>query len=141
MSISKLTKGMILKNISEFIEIDNLINTDERWQYDNFIIDLNGKWDNSYVFLVDSEITGYIICSIKDEANLHIHRLAIKERYQNTGIGSELVSKVINNASECIKYVTLKVNKDNNVAKRFYEKNKFINICLIGDNNIYRKEL
>ncbi|MHC1755339.1 MAG: GNAT family N-acetyltransferase [Methanosarcina sp.] len=141
MSILKLTKGMISERISEFIEIDKVINTDERWQYDNFIIDLDGKWDNSYVFFSGSEIAGYIICSIKNKESLHIHRLAIKQKYQRKSIGRELINEVFRNADKYIKYITLKVRKDNIIAKRFYEKNNFRNICLMGDNNIYRKDL
>lgn len=141
MSILKLTKRMISEKISEFIEIDRVINTDERWQYDNFIIDLDGKWDNSYVFFADSRIVGYIICSIKNKESIHIHRLAIERECQNKGIGSELINEIIKNVNEGTKYITLKVRKDNIIAKKFYEKNKFKNIGLIDDNNIYRKDL
>ncbi|KKG15979.1 hypothetical protein EO98_04555 [Methanosarcina sp. 2.H.T.1A.6] len=141
MSILKLTKGMISERISEFIEIDKVINTDEKWQYDNFIIDLDGKWDNSYVFFIGSEIAGYIICSVKNKENLHIHRFAIKQEYQKMGIGSKLINEVIKDADIYIKYLTLKVYKDNLIAKRFYEKNNFRNICLMNDNHIYRKDL
>lgn len=141
MSILKLTKGMISEKISEFIEIDRVINTDERWQYDNFIIDLDGKWDNSYVFFENNEIAGYIICSIKDKEGLHIHRFAIRKEYQNRGIGSELINEMIKNVDKEVRYLTLKVRTDNIVAKRFYEKNKFRNIGLIDNNNIYRKDL
>lgn len=141
MSILKLTKGMISERISELIEIDKVINTDERWQYDNFVIDLDAKWDNSYVFFENSEIAGYIICSIKNKGHLYIHRFAIKKEYQNRGIGSKLINETIKNADIEIKYLTLKVRIDNIIAKRFYEKNKFRNIGLVGNNNIYRKDL
>lgn len=141
MCVLRLTKGILSERISEFVEIDKVVNTDERWQYNNFIIDLDGKWDNSYIFLIDSEIAGYIISSIKDKENLHIHRFAIKEEYQSRGIGSKLINEMVKNLDKKIKYITLKVREDNIIAKKFYEKNKFRNICLIDNNNIYRKDL
>lgn len=141
MSTLKLTKGMISERILEFVEIDKVINTNEKWENENFMIDLDGKWDNSYVFFVGSEIAGYIIGSMKSKENLHIHRLAVKKEYQSKGIGSELINNVIKNADKSTKYITLKVRKDNIIAKRFYEKNSFRNICLMGENNVYRRDL
>lgn len=105
------------------------------------MIDLNGKWNNSYVYIIENKVVGYIICSLKKEENLHIHRLVIKPEYQGKGLGTELISEMINGVDEDIKYITLKVFKDNIVAKRFYEKNKFRSIGMIDNNNIYRKDL
>lgn len=141
MKIFKLTEEIIFKKISEFIEIDQVIDTDETWRRENFIMDLDGKWNNSYIMCQNNEIAGYIICSVKNKHILHIHRLAVKKKFQDRGIGTQLIDKVIENADGYIKYIALMAHKDNKKARRFYEKKGFKNICIVGDRNMYRREL
>jgi ribosomal protein S18 acetylase RimI-like enzyme len=122
MKILKLTEDLISNKISEFIELDKIIYFDDTWGYDNFIMNLCGKWNNSYTLVEDNEIKGYIICSLKDERTLHIHRLAVKEEYQRIGIGTQLINEVVKNADKKIKVITLKAHEDNIKARSFYEK-------------------
>jgi ribosomal protein S18 acetylase RimI-like enzyme len=141
MNILKLTQDIVSERTSELIDIDKVIVDDETWGYENFIMNLCGKWDNSYVLFINNEIAGYIVCSIKNKQTLHIHRLAVKKDYQKMGVGTHLINEVTKNIDKNIENITLMVHKDNMRAKKFYEKNKFDSACLVGNRNMYRRDL
>jgi len=141
MNIKKLTKEMLLENIGALTEIDSVIKTDERWGHENFLVELNGKWDNSYVALKEDIIAGFIICSKKNESTLHIHRFAVREEFQHMGVGTQLITKVIGSTSSKINRITLKVKADNNVVQNFYTKLGFKYINSEDKNYVYERLL
>ncbi|MCQ1535493.1 GNAT family N-acetyltransferase [Methanosarcina sp. KYL-1] len=141
MNIIKLTKEILLENIEELIEIDSVIKINERWRHENFLVELNGKWDNSYVALREDTVAGFIICSIKNERTLHIHRFAVRKEFQNMGVGTQLITKVINSTNHKLNSITLKVKTDNATAHNFYEKSGFKRAYSENENYIYQRLL
>lgn len=133
MKIKKLTKKVLQENIDDLMKIDQVIDEENHWEYENFFIELYGKWDNSYIALKDEFIQGFIVCSIKNKNRLHIHRLAVKKESQSTGVGAQLINEVINSRSNDIRLITLKVNISNKIAQSFYTKFGFELECLEGD--------
>lgn len=141
MRMERLTKEIVLDSIGELVEIDKNIKTDERWDERHFLMDLAGKWENSFIILQDNKIAGFIICSVKNGDILHIHRFAVKKEYQGKGIGTMLLEHVFKNANNNIKCVSLKVSKNNRPLQKFYENRGFKRCSMEGNNYIYRRRL
>ena len=140
MRIIKLNQRLIRENIERLIEIDSIIIDEEgTWTLDNFLMELNHKWDYSFAMLVDDQIVGFIICSVKGNS-LYIHRLAVLPEYQGKKIGSTLLKYI---CEICLKQnmnsVTLQVKKFNIEAQRFYERHEFERIGSNGPNYVYKK--
>jgi len=140
MRIIKLNQRLIRENIERLIEIDSIIIDEEgTWTLDNFLMELNHKWDYSFAMLVDDQIVGFIICSVKGNS-LYIHRLAVLPEYQGKKIGSTLLKYI---CEICLKQnmnsVTLQVKKFNIEAQRFYERHGFERIGSNGPNYVYKK--
>jgi len=140
MKIVQLNKEMVLENIVRLIEIDRaIIDEGGTWTLDNFLMKLNHKWDYSFAMLVDNQIAGFVICSVKDNS-LYIHRLAVLPEYQGKKIGSTLLKYI---CEICLKQhmncVTLQVKKFNIEAQRFYERHGFERIGSNGPNYVYKK--
>ena len=140
MKIVHLNKEMVLENIGRLIEIDRTIIDEEgTWTVDNFLMELNHKWDYSLAAFIDNQIGGFVICSVKAD-NLHIHRLAVLPEYQNKKIGSTLLNHV---CELCLKQnvssVMLQVKKFNIEGQKFYERCGFERIGLNGPNYVYKK--
>jgi ribosomal-protein-alanine N-acetyltransferase len=140
MKIVRLDKETILENIDRLIEIDSTIFDEEgTWTLDNFLMDLDHKWDYSLVVFIGNQIIGFIVCSVK-EGNLHIHRLAILLEYQGKKIGNRLLDCICNLcAKHRLKCVTLQVKKFNINAQRFYEQYGFEKIGSNMPNYVYKK--
>lgn len=139
MIIKKLTRKNLIENIRELIEIDHVIKADDQWDEEQFLLELDGKWSNSFIALINKRIVGFIICSKKNKNTLHIHRLAVRNEYTRKGVGTQLIEKVINNADINLEYITLKVRDDNKNGQQFYEKCKFYKFFHEDDKYIYRR--
>ena len=138
MRIMHLNKKMALENINRLIEIDRII-LDDPWTEDNFLMELKGKWEYSLVALENTNIVGFVICSVKGE-NLHIHRLVVAPKYQKRGIGAALLEHLFTN-SDRLKYITVKTRKCNTNAQKFYERWGFKRIGTEGPNYVYKREI
>jgi len=88
--------------------------------------------ENDFLFVVciEDKIIGYMTCWInkKQEWDKHktveIGNLYIQEEYRNKGIGTKLIEKAKNICKQNnIKFLEVKVLYDNELAKKFYEKN------------------
>ena len=83
------------------------------------------KGDNSfiYVYLIDSEVCGYLI--VLDSIDVYeILAIATIEEYRNKGIAQKLLNKIK------IKNIFLEVRESNQTAINFYKKNKFKEISI-----------
>lgn len=125
MRIVKLTREIVENNIDELTSLDKSIGVEERWGIENFMRDLEGKWENSFIAMDEDNIIAFIICSLKDKYNLHIHRFVVKKECRHLGIGSHLIKFAISNLNSSVKFVTLKVRKDKISVQDFYKKNEF----------------
>jgi ribosomal protein S18 acetylase RimI-like enzyme len=139
----QLNKEMVSSNAERLMEIDGTILDEEgNWTLDNFLLELNHKWDFSFVALIGNQIVGFIICSVKayEEGYLHIHRLAVLPKYQNQKIGSTLLNYICELCSKNnIRGVILQVKKINTEGQKFYEKQGFKKIGSNVTNYVYKK--
>lgn len=141
MNLKKLTKETLLENIGVLTEVDSAIKSDEHWRHENFLVELDGKWDNSYVALNEDIIVGFIVCSKKNESTLHIHRFAVREEFQHMGVGTQLITKVISSTGSKIKHITLKVKASNIIAQDFYKSFEFKYLYSEDENYVYERLL
>lgn len=74
---------------------------------------------------VDNQIAGFVTLKKKDlQANIGL--IGISSKYQNKGLGSKLINQVFTWCKENgITSCEVITQKDNTIACRFYEKNKF----------------
>ncbi len=94
----------------------------QAWQRSDF----NQHFDpeNITLVLVGNELVGY--CQVEDQGKvLFIRMLLLIPEYQSKGIGSYLISAVIESARAQSKDVSLQVFKVNKRARRFYEHHGF----------------
>jgi ribosomal protein S18 acetylase RimI-like enzyme len=95
------------------------------WNESNFLVELPGKKELSYIAFSGKEIAGYLIGSAyKTETgqNAHINRIASKPKTETKGTGRELVRKFELSSKELgCKAATLEFDSKLNVAG-FYEK-------------------
>ncbi|NPE27875.1 GNAT family N-acetyltransferase [Methanococcoides sp. SA1] len=138
MKLQKISKEYLSEIIDQLIELDLVFETDDHWGAENFVVDLDSKWNNSFIAYADGIIVGFIICSIKNENVLHIHRLVIKKEYRGNKIGTMLITHIINNANEDLESITLKVGINNISAQEFYQKKGFNYVYSEANHFVYR---
>lgn len=103
----------------------NVFGVGNGWNESNFLVELPGKKQLSYLAFSGKEIAGYLIgSSYKSETgqNAHINRIASNPESGRKGTGSELVRKFEASATELgCRAATLEFDSKLNVAG-FYEK-------------------
>lgn len=114
-----------LEDIERVAELEKLLFNDvsigdAAWNED-MIKNMVGN-DNyiKYVAKIENVIVGYIVCEVTDEIN--ISRVAVESSYQNHGIASKLINKVIEIAKEKDMNVSLEVCENNIRAYKLYSK-------------------
>jgi len=138
--IVPITFSFIRKNLVQLISIDKSI-SNSNWREDNFLVPLPGKWEFSYGLIIQNIPVGFIISSIK-ESNIHIHRFAVAEPYQNHGYGRLLLQALFQKCREDnYRRLTLKVDYSNAKAIKFYKNNGFIILKKINGNYMMQKLL
>jgi len=97
------------------------------WSYDSLYEDIC-KTPISYYLVAgfDEEVVGYIgMWHVLDES--HIMNIAVDKRYRNMGIGTLLLSSLIDYSKDTgIKKMTLEVREHNENALKLYEKHGFV---------------
>jgi ribosomal-protein-alanine acetyltransferase len=140
MKITHLDEHTVLKNINDLIKLDKLI-PDDPWTANNFLKDLDRKWEFSLIAIENGIIIGFMICSVK-ENNLHVHRIAVSPEFQKKKIGRALIKNLYADCHKSgIKRITLKVKDFNLGAIRFYEKHGFKKVELECSRYLCEKEL
>ncbi len=84
------------------------------------------KWEFSFGVWLGNKIVGYAIVSLKSENHAHLHHFMVHKDYRNNKIGHLMLNELFSvvNLYGC-EIITLKVNSENNNAKRFYKKAGF----------------
>ena len=103
---------------------------DEFWNVNTLQNDFNNPHSVYFIAKLDDEIVGFAgLLKICDEAN--IMNIVTKINKRNLGVGSKLLSKLVNSAKElyCTS-ITLEVNEHNSSAIHLYEKFGFKRIGL-----------
>ncbi|KAF1746488.1 hypothetical protein GCK72_022944 [Caenorhabditis remanei] len=76
---------------------------------------------------------GAVICKIDEKDNLYIFVIGTLPQFRRCGIGSVLLNYVIKLGEIIKKNITLHVRVDNRSAKRFYQRNGFIETEFVNE--------
>lgn len=119
-----LIREMRESDIPYIVEIEN-ISFSTPWSSYSFMREIYKPYSISRVAMVDDRVVGYICAErILDEA--HILNLAVHPDSRRMGIGSLLVSTVLDELKKTgCRYVYLEVRVSNIPARRLYERFKF----------------
>ena len=120
----KVTREILLSEIDDFIAI-SYGTPHDNWHRNNYLLNLEGKWDYSLAAYVKNYLAGYVIVSLKDKNTLHIHRFIVNSDMRGRGIGKAILDKLTKTVGTQFTKLTLKVYNDNPAALVFYKKNGF----------------
>lgn len=112
----------------------------ENW-YERYYLEKNSML---FIAIVEEKIVAYIYIKTNSsddgptkEREAMIDGLYVEEEYRNRGIATKLIVQAINWAKEVnVKYITLRVLNQNEVAKKLYQH---LDFCLFEQ--VLRKEL
>tara|TARA_Y100000590_G_C15349284_1_gene874513 strand:+ start:340 stop:768 length:429 start_codon:yes stop_codon:yes gene_type:complete len=82
----------------------------------------------SYIYLFNSEVIGYLMSKIVlDE--VHIHNITVSKEYRNNGVGTDMITYLIDKAKDKNKNkICLEVNNNNLIARKVYNKFRFTKV-------------
>ena len=122
--------------IDEVLEIERASFSDP-WSREMFRSELE-VGGGTYARLAEREriLVGYLMAvMIMDEA--HLGNLAVRPSERRSGVGQSLLDDLLNAAQERgVARVTLEVRASNQIARKFYYRNKFIDVAM--RKNYYR---
>ncbi|MBN1184050.1 MAG: GNAT family N-acetyltransferase [Bacteroidales bacterium] len=124
LTFKKISRELLASDFDDFIAVSDGTEHDN-WGKDQYMLDLEGKWEHSMVAYFNRLLAGYIIVSIKDNDTLHIHRFIVNNNIRGQGTGKAMLNELEKTISSYFKKLTLKVYEDNVKAIAFYEKNGF----------------
>lgn len=112
------------RDIPSIVEIENM-SFSAPWSFDSFMKEIHKPYSIPRVAVMDKKVVGYIFAErIIDEA--HILNLAVHPKHRKMGIGTLLVSTMIEELKRTgCRYIYLEVRSSNHAAKRLYERFKF----------------
>ncbi len=107
---------------------------DRAFNPDQLLSELKNPMSEFYFVTLDDVIAGYLKLNkdtaqsdIRDETSLEIERIYVDKEFQGMGLGTMLLVKAMERASELnLQYIWLGVWEKNTDAKRFYERHAFI---------------
>jgi len=114
---------------ARFTDIESVLEIEQEsissWSYNQFLQELNNEFSSFLICEYDNSIAGYIIAwMVSDE--IQINSIAVKKSLRKHGIGSKLLSAVINdNSGKLFSSVFLEVRSLNTDAISFYIDNGF----------------
>lgn len=131
---------VLMRYMQDLVDLDKYVSS-LCWSEDNFLLELPGKWELSYLVISKNKIVAFVIASIKG-TSYHIHRLGVDPGFQRQGIGRGLLNIITNQAlNNSIHSISLKVANDNDNAIKFYELNGFKIAGYSGSNFLMTKEV
>jgi ribosomal-protein-alanine N-acetyltransferase len=91
------------------------------WSYDSFLKDVdNDQITRAFVIENEKEIVGYAICWLYSR-ELHIGNVAVSRKWHRQGIGSFIVSRIIEQFNDA-EILYLEVRENNRPAINLYRK-------------------
>lgn len=131
--IETLNKRSILKYMNALIDIDrNILQSygnrfsSERWEAENFLLDLPGKWELSLVALTKEKVVGFCICSFYNDDKCYAYRVVVAEDHKRKNIGKKMIFSLFEKCkAKKIKNIIVEVNIENVPALQFYNKMGF----------------
>lgn len=88
----QLNKDFVSTNIADFICL-NRENVDSRmfWNEENFLLDMDSKWELSFAYLENNKLIAYIFASEKENNIGHINLIMVANEYRCKNIGSKMI--------------------------------------------------
>jgi ribosomal protein S18 acetylase RimI-like enzyme len=107
---------------------------DRAFNPDQLLSELINPMSEFYFITSDDVIAGYLKLNkdtaqsdIRDETSLEIERIYIDQAFQGKGLGAILITKALERATALnLQYIWLGVWEKNTDAKRFYERQGFV---------------
>ncbi len=112
-----------------FTDIDLILQIEQdsegTWSYNQFIVELKHEFSLFLVAEYENNLAGYIIAwKVSDE--IQLNNIAVKKELRKHGIGSRLLSEMINqNYGQTYTSIFLEVRSRNTNAINFYKDNGF----------------
>ena len=93
-----------------------------------YAYDMDSLESMSYIYLFNSEVIGYLMSKIiLDE--VHIHNITVSKEYRNNGVGTDMITCLIDKAKDKNKNkICLEVNNNNLIARKVYNKFRFTKV-------------
>lgn len=110
--VKVLNKNFAENNLEKLMEIEK--DYSHHWEKRNFLADLPEKWELSRYALLNQDLAGFIIASLKPEC-FYIHRFMTHKNFRGEGIGKILHA---NFEDYC-----RKTGKSDNICLRVYTDN------------------
>jgi ribosomal protein S18 acetylase RimI-like enzyme len=118
-----LTREYMKDHVDDFINMNNANLANEYWESSHFLAELNRKWELSfYTCTAEGKMASFLIASDKISV-IHIHKYVVDHPFQRQGLGSKMLSHLFGKTD---KPISLKVEKKNEKALRFYLRNHFL---------------
>ena len=127
---------MTVARIDEVLAIEKISFSDP-WSREMFRSELEvGGGTYARVALRGTTLVGYLLAvMIVDEA--HLGNLAVRPSERRSGVGQKLLDDLLETAREKgVSKVTLEVRESNQIARKFYYQNEFIDVAI--RKNYYR---
>lgn len=115
-----LTRALAEVRIGELIALAADV---DAWGTENFLFELPGKWDLSFL-AEDEGLLGYAILSRKAPDRVHLHHFMLGAAARGRGVGTTMLAEVRRRARPS--RLTLKVHRDNLRAIAFYRREGFV---------------
>ncbi|MCF7832377.1 MAG: ribosomal protein S18-alanine N-acetyltransferase [Candidatus Marinimicrobia bacterium] len=120
-------RDMHADDVSEVMKIERA-SFNEPWAEVHFYFELYTRTAINWVAEEGKDICGYL-CFWKISDELHINNIAVKEDRRQEGIAQKMIDKLLifgrKNKSNMM---ILEVNEHNEKARKFYEKNGFVEV-------------
>lgn len=122
--IKTLSRDFLTGHVEEFIDILKS-EPNEYWGVDNFLSELNSKYELSVVALDSGFVAGYIIASLKEDGP-YIHKFMVRDTFRGKSVGKKMLDFFETKSARLNHHaINLAVLEENEDAIRFYEKNGF----------------
>jgi len=136
-----LSADIVRCNLAAFIAVASDI-PGEYWAAENFLAERPEKWRFSYYACRDDELAGYAILSRKAESCVHLHHFMVARAHRNQGLGDRMVGEFLSRCQAAhVGSVTLKTQRTNSGAIRFYDRFGFKKIACEGEYIVMAKLL
>lgn len=100
-----------------------------KFLHDNNINQLdNNPFSNSIIYVLDSEIVGFLNYSIMYE-KAEINNIIVKTEFRGKHIASQMMTYLLDKCKNCDN-ITLEVRKNNEIAIKLYEKYGFKKVAI-----------
>lgn len=108
------------------------------WEKENFLKDIKGKWEHSFIATEEKLLLGFWIASTSVPHCCHTHRVAIDPAARGKGIAKILFEKMLTSLnSQDIQELTVEASATNLTAIHFYNSLEYQVITSSEETKVY----